>query len=228
MIVKGAVVGRGIATQPDGMARPYRLIVPTNDPASLDWMANERERWRRLTNDVAGKIASSKVEPGVWRRSQFAVEVLEAVESSVRLGACCSLICQGTDERILGVTSYSWLNTSEGALNLQCIEPSSLAGSPGRSQRRGVGTALTAAVARAFLITRHTVIYLHPLDNEAAHYWMNRGFTVCGRGGLMCIRGESAIKALRNTCENEGERGDQPDSLLCGMPAISSELAQRR
>jgi len=216
--VQGYVVARGIATRPDHLSVPYRVVSPFYTPQNADIISKERDRWAQTLERFRTLERSRQIDYFVMKRAEFGVSVMSTVAENVRNKVCCEIILQDYQGRILGVATYGFLDAQEGALNLEVIDPEHLAGTPGTMQLRGIGTALVAVVARAMLITNHTTIYLHPLDDTAGQFWQSRGFRVCGGGGLMCIRGREGILKLRQSCESIPDCPSDGDCLICGFP----------
>lgn len=221
-LLTGFVVGRGIASRADGSSIAYRIVVPDKSPQNLELINSESRRWQGLLQRFQDMACQGKLGLDVPRRAKFGTEVFSVLRQNLELRICCQLIVQSYDGQILGIATYQFMNDTEGGLNLLVIDPEHVAGSPGGGQLRGIGSALLAAVARAFLITKHTTMYIHPLDEQAAIFWRNRGFGTCGARGLMCVRSQDAIMRLRNICETMRDGVDGQDLLLCGLPRETS------
>ncbi len=217
-LLKGMVVGRGTATSATGTSVAYRLVMPDKSPENLQIIASEMERWQRTLKSFRTLLSQGKIPYEVVRRSEFGIDALRVLADNLRLRVCCQIVAQAYDGRILGLASYGFISGMEGNLLLQAIDPEHLAGSPGASQLRGIGSALVAAVARAFLITGRTRMNIHPLDEKAAIFWRNRGFEVCGGGGLMCVRTREGLLRLRNLCELLKDGPEGAENLICGLP----------
>ncbi len=217
-LLTGMVVGRGIATSAGGTSVAYRLVMPDKSPENLQIIASETARWQRTLDSFRTLASQGKIPHELVRRSEFGIDTLRVLADNLRLRVCCQIVAQAYDGRILGLASYGFISATEGALNLQAIDPEHLAGSPGTGQLRGIGSALVAAVARAFLITGRNRMNIHPLDEKAAVFWRNRGFEVCGGGGLMCVRTREGLLRLRNLCESLKDGPEGAENLICGLP----------
>lgn len=211
MKLSGTAVGSGVAHSPV----PFSIIEPDSSLSNIAQMAREVARWKTLANQYREMSTAGTLKPEVAKRAQFCEEVLFSVaETNVRLGACCALVAQRDDGRILGALTYGFLGGNEAAINLTAVDPEHLAGSPTGGQLRSIGTSLVAAASRRFLGRGIETVYLHPFDAEAARFWTARGFGPCGRGGLTCIRGKAAIEALKGHCEVSEDGG----AVICGTP----------
>lgn len=209
MKLTGTPAGSGVAHSPV----PFSIIEPDRSAGNIAVMATEVARWKALAAQYRTLANEGKLKPEVAKRAQFTEEVLFSVaETNVRLGACCALVAQRDDGRILGVLTYGFLGSNEAAINLTAVDPEHLAGSPAVGKLRSIGTSLVAAASVRFLQRGIETVYLHPFDHEAATFWTKRGFGPCGRGGLMCIRGKAAIEALKGHCEVSEDGG----AVICG------------
>lgn len=228
--ITGKFVGSGVAVTGGGQQVAYRLMVPDKTTANLSTIAMEAQRWRATHNRYQELVNKHELDASIARRAQFGEEVLAVIGQNVKLGVCCSLIAQASDGRILGASSYTWWAPAGGGLNLQVIDPAHLAGSPGKDQLRGIGTALVAAVAQQMLDHGVTTLYLHPLDQAAAVFWSHRGFVPCGVGGRMCIQGQEGIRRLISSCFRLPGCQDNGECLLCGTMKMTEafRLPQNR
>ena len=217
MMMTGQVLGSGLARPAAGPGVTYRLIRPEKSVANLATIAQEARRWGATAARFQLTARQHQLSPDLGRRAEFAEAVLATAGENLRIGACCLLLAQADDGRILGVATYGLLPRQEGAINLVAIDPEHLAGSPGTAQLRGIGTAIVAAVSRELLSQGVTIVYLHPLDEAAARFWRGRGFVACGAGRL-CIRGRAGVEGLRGSCELKPDCPDTGDCLVCGRP----------
>jgi hypothetical protein len=110
--------------------------------------------------------------------------------------------------------TYFLRGTRDLAIGLLAIEPASLAGTPGKCQLRGIGTAMVAAISRQALAHYTDTIVLHPLDSAAERFWRGRGFTGCSDG--LCVVGASKVEALINGCDVEPDCPDRGQCVVCG------------
>lgn len=213
----GSFVGSGIATTAAGAQVPYRLVIPAKTTENLATIGLETKRWRATMTHFQELASAGKLSADVARRARFAEEVLALVGSNIQAGIAHQLVAQAADGRILGTASYDHWPPSNGALNLEAIDPEHFVGSPGVSQLRGVGTAVVAGVAEDMLKHGVMTLYIHPLDDAARQFWMGRGFVVCGKGGLHCIQGRAGIEKLIQTCHTLPDCGGVGETcLLCG------------
>jgi hypothetical protein len=194
-------------------------VIPDKTVANLSHMATEGARWRKTLHEYEQLRDAGKLSTDVVRRARFGDEVLATTAEYVRLGVCCVLMVQTPPGQIIGIASFTPMGPKEAAINLQVIDPRYLPGSPGASQLRGIGTAMTAAISRQALQRGTETLYLHPLDQAAATFWTHRGFGPCGKGGLMCIRGKPGIERLINGCAVTPDAPDKGEVILCGLPS---------
>lgn len=216
-MLTGQVLGSGVARPAVGPGVTYRLIRPEKTVANLATIAQEARRWGATAARLLLTARQHQLSADVARRADFAEAVLATAGENLRVGACCLLVAQAEDGRILGVATYGLRPRQEGAINLVAIDPEHLAGSPGTQQLRGIGTAIVAAVSRDLLAQGVTTVYLHPLDDAAARFWRGRGFVACGAGRL-CVRGRPGVETLRGSCELKPDCPDLQDCLICGRP----------
>lgn len=228
--ITGKFLGSGVAVTVAGQQVAYRLVVPDKTASNLSIIATEAQRWQAIHKRYQEMVNQRQLNVSISQRAQFGEEVLAVVGQNLKLGVCCSLTAQALDGRILGTSSYTWWKSGDGGLNLQVIDPEHLAGSPGRDQLRGIGTALVAAVAQQMVDHGVTTLYLHPLDQAAAVFWAHRGFVPCGVGGRMCIRGQEGIRRLISSCFILPSCQDSGECLLCGTMKMTEafRLPQNR
>jgi len=227
-MITGVTIGIGTAQTAAGLPTPYQIVTPEKTVANLAQLAAEGKRWREAIAEFERLALTAKLDPQVAKRARFAEEVLATVGNNVLLGVCCQLLVQDYASRVLGVATYGhWdsfeqgQRTRSGAINLQAIDPRHLAGTPGTQQLRGIGTAMTAAISRQMLARGVSAVYLHPLDQAAYEFWSRRGFGICGRGGLLCIRGRTGIEALIDGCHLQPDGPDRGDVVVCGRPGAT-------
>lgn len=217
-MLTGKLLGSGFARSTVGGKAapivPYRLLIPDKGTANLQTLGAESARWKATAQRFRGLSQRGQLEQQVANRAQFTDEVLATVADNVRLGACCVLVAETGDGKIVGAMSYALIPPREGAINLLAIDPGELVGAPGSRGLRGIGTAMVAAVSRQFLAQGVETVYLHPFDSAAADFWGGRGFGVCGRGMLMCVRGKEGIGRLIDGCE---ALPDCETCLVCGL-----------
>jgi len=218
MPITGKILGTGVARAPVGAPVVYEIIAPTYSIANLGVLAMETTRWQSELTQFENLFRSGTLPIEIVKRAKFGTEVLATVAEFMRLEVCCVVIVQDDYGNLLAVATYASFN-KEGHLNHQVIEPRHLAGSPGTGQLRGIGTALTAAISRQILKGGGETVYLHPFDPVAARFWMNRGFGVCGKGGLMCIRGKQNIEKLIDGCILRPEDPSRGEILCVGQTA---------
>lgn len=225
MLITGQVIGRGQAARASGLAIPYQLVVPAKTLENLATIAAEAKRWYVTVQQFDQLSTQGHLPREVYKRAKFAEEVMAVVGDNLRIGVCCTVVCQALSGEIIGLAVYGWISAAEAALNLQVIEPKHLAGSPGLDQARGIGTALVAAISRQVLTRNGTSIYLHPLDSKAAEFWYHRGFRMCGAGGLMCVRGTPAVQQLLGSCTLTPDCPDQGQCVECGIATATARFA---
>ncbi len=218
MPITGKILGTGIARAPVGAPVVYEIIAPIYNLANLEVLAKETTRWQAEVTEFENLSRSGMLPVEVVKRAKFGTEVLATAAEFMRRGVCCVVIVQDDYGHLLAVATYASFG-KEGHLNHQVIEPRHLAGTPGTMQLRGIGTALTAAISRQMIKAGAETVYLHPFDPVAARFWMNRGFGVCGKGGLMCIRGKENIEKLIDGCILRPEDPSRGEILCVGRAA---------
>lgn len=223
MRLTGAVYGHGLAQQQGCPALPYEIIAPTNERSTTAQVASEVGRWIRTVDEYRALQASGLLTIDVLNRAEFGVDVVSTVLLNLNLGVCCQLVAADADGSILGAIIYQVVPPRDGSINLLVVDPLHLKGSPYAPQLRGVGTSLVAGAAGRMLAAGVTSIHLHPLDKEAERFWRARGFATCGLGGLLCLRGESAIRSLIGNCVQTPECASTDGCLLCGLPRAARE-----
>lgn len=213
MRIAGKPLATGIAKPANGVsAIVYEIVHPASTPENLAHLVSETARWKQQAESF------QSLDAELARRARFGIEVMQSAATVMQLGACCLALAQDDAGSILAVASYGMF-PPDGYLHLQVIEPRHLAGSPGSAQLRGLGTALTASISRQMLKGGVETVYLHPLDSAAASFWTGRGFGVCGRGGLMCIRGREGVEKLIGGCIARPDLPDRGELICCGPPS---------
>lgn len=226
-LLTGMVIGRGIATASNGTSVAYRIVIPDKSSQNLQTLREERDRWLGIYKRFRELASQGKLDPSVAKRAEFGTDVFNVLINNVQLGLDRYIVVQAYNGLIIGMSLYTFHDAKEGTLHLQVIDPEELPGSPGANQLRGIGSALVSAVARAFLITGHTTMYIHPLDKKAAQFWRSRGFVPCGTGNQLCVRSQQEIMRLRDICDFIPDEPSQGDSLLCGFPKEKSPVNSR-
>lgn len=214
MKLQGRLLATGIARRLAGFPVIYELIIPATTSSNLQILNVEASRWANtLTN-----FEVLRLDPSLIKRARFGGEVFETIKEWVKIGACCVLIAQADSGEIIGLATYG-IAHQVGYLHLQVIDPSHLAGSPGVSQLRGIGTAMVAAISSEMLKNAVTSVYLHPLDSAAERFWGSRGFTPCGGGGRMCVSTVAQIKSLVTVCIARPDDACRGDLICLGEPS---------
>jgi Acetyltransferase (GNAT) family len=217
-MMDGQTFARGLAYGDDCPPIPYSIVLPERTPANLALLDREIARWQGIAGRHGEYARKRQVTVDVARRAEFAVATLSTIRMNLEIGVCCELLAVDPDERVLGALTYILVPPAGGVIPLLAIDPSNLAGSPTTVQYRGVGTALVAAASRRFLAAGVDQVVLHPLDDEARRFWLARGFQVCGRGSILCVRGAAAIEAMIDGCLTLPESALAGDLILCGLP----------
>jgi hypothetical protein len=222
-MIPGRVMGSGTATSADrSRVVPFAIVKAERSVGTLMAMGIEARRWRQVADHFWKLAAEGKVNPQVARRAEFTEDVLGSVAEDLRRDGLGAMVVQARDGTILGAAQYGFMSPNEGMINMQAVAPENLPGSPGTEQLRGVGTALVAAVSRDLLERGAQSIWVKPLDQEAAVFWSRRGFSACGRGGLLCVRGRSAIEGLLGTCEVRPDSPADGEYIVCVPPGNMS------
>ena len=215
-MISGTILGQGVAGTQGRVTVPYWLIRPDKSPASLAIMALEARRWRTTSERYWEMAGAGKLDPNAARRAQFADEVMATAAEAVRQGRGGVLLAQAQDGRILGISQYL-VKDRTAYLLLQTTDPEHQPGSPGAGQLRGIGTALLSGVVQS-VAPQVDTLYLKPLDQQAAMFWSRRGFQPCEPGSL-CVRGQTALAALRVGCQVKPDCPEDGECLVCGLPA---------
>lgn len=224
MMLTGDILGQGVADSASGLQVSYTIIAPQKTTANLAVLGKASARWKATHERFKTMADARQIDRAVAERAEFADQVLAIAAENLRIGVCCSIFCQGYDGKILGTMVYMFIQDGrEGLINLLAVDPEHVAGSPGRGQLRGIGTAMVAVASRKFLERGVQQVNLHPLDSQAALFWTKRGFGACGAGGLMCVRGRQAIEGLIGQCR-VGERPDDGEIVICGTRAATEAM----
>ncbi len=218
MPITGKILGTGIARAPVGAPVVYDIIAPTYNLANLEVLAKETTRWQAEATEFENLSRSGILPIHIVTRAKFGTDVLATVAEFMRIGVCCVVFVQDDYGKLLAVGNYG-TKAKDGFIHQQVIEPKHLAGSPGTAQLRGIGTALTAVISRQMVKAGVETLFLHPYDNAAKTFWMNRGFQPCGLGGRMCITGPKNIEKLIDGCILRPEDPSRGEILCCGQPA---------
>ncbi len=196
----------------------------SNTPATIAEMRAGAAGWKTKAAEFWSLSYQGKLQPQVAKRADFTEEVMRSCAEAVERGEGWVVVIQARDGPILGCSQYNAAGDKQGFINLQAISPENLVGSPGRSQLRGIGTSLVAAISQDFLARNYNEIWVKPFDEQAAIFWARRGFGVCRAGGLLCVRGREKIVALRGTCVSKPDSPINGEYIVCG----DSEIAQKR
>jgi hypothetical protein len=220
-VLRGIAVGHGVAKNPCGGGAHFQIVKPYGTEASgnrqdTEWnlteIEREQDRWG-ADSDAIYK-ALQQIDRGVASRAYFATICLKQVHDNVDAGICCALVAQADDGHIVGIMTYFVTPGVGAAIELLAIEPSNLAGTPGRCQLRGIGTAMVAALSRQALAANAFNVNLHPLDSQARQFWKGRGFSECDVG--LCVNGRPQVDALINGCDTEPDCPDRGQCVVCG------------
>ena len=220
-MLTGTVVGSGVASSPDrAMVASYTMVVPAKTTANLAEMAKEGLRWREQVKSLYAQVPRPVAD-----RARFAEETLALATDNLRMGIPTTIVAQAQNDRILGVILFDTLmsgpRVGSGVLKLLAIEPVLLAGTPGKQQLRGIGTALTAATSRQFLAKGVSTVVISPLDEEAKRFWIGRGAELCGESTLLCVTGRDKVERLIGNCEITPCSPADGDCVLCGAPGAT-------
>lgn len=221
-MITGTILGRGVAGTQGRVTVDYTLVQPAKSPETLAAMAIENRRWRTTADRYWELVKTGKLDSNVARRAQFGDEVLATLGENVRQNQPGVIMAQASDGRLLGASQYL-IKDRSAYLNLQATDPEHIPGSPGLGQLRGIGTALLSGVVQQ-VRGKVDELYVKPLDPTAALFWSRRGFQVCGRAGLLCVRGPAAIAALKGGCERLPDCPDNGECLVCGLPADTEAM----
>jgi len=225
MMITGKIVGSGMAVSEDKVLHvSYIIIRAIKSPAALAEMRAGALRWKTKGQEFWSLVYQGKLQPQVAKRADFTEEVLRSCADALERGEGLVIVIQSKEGVILGCSQYNKTTEKQGFINLQAVSPDNLAGSPGKSQLRGTGTALVAAISQDFLARNFNEIWVKPFDEQAAIFWARRGFGVCGPGGLLCVRGRDKIMALRGTCVSVPDSPINGEYIVCG----DGEIAQKR
>jgi hypothetical protein len=153
----------------------------------------------------------------IAQRALFTSEVLffAALQLAGAIASGVMIAVHGAD--IVGVTLYS-IEGDEATLTWVAVAPQFLAGvpTPAGDQVRGIGTAMICAVSEQFERAGATSVRLTPLDEEAARFWVGRGFTPCDGGVELCVRGREQIAEMAAACVASPDDGAAGDLCICG------------
>ena len=219
-MITGTVLGKGFAAQDNCDPLPYKLVTPDGSLANRDILARALAKWTATTVDFLASWPA--VKPDLIERARFGSDVLSIVRTNLELGVESNLLAVDADDDVLGAMVYSIVPPRgtdvglTGSINVVAIDPRFMPNSPFKPQLRGIGTAMVAAAAQRMIRAGVQTVYLHALDSSAEAFWRGKGFADCGGGGLLCIRGQAAIKELVDVCMLRPDDGGE-DCLLCGV-----------
>ena len=224
-MITGRIVGSGMAVSEDKILHvSYIIIKASKSPAAVAEMRAQAARWKTKANEFWALVSQNKLHVQVAKRAEFTEEVLRSCADALDRGEGWIMVIQAKDSTVLGASQYNATTEKQGFINLQAISPDNLAGSPGKMQLRGIGTALLAAISQDLLSRGFNEVWVKPFDEQAAVFWARRGFGVCRAGGLLCVRGKEKIAALLGTCVRVPESPMNGEYIICG----DSEIAQKR
>lgn len=216
-MIAGKLVGHGAAQSEDRLLRvPYVIIRAENTPAALAEMESQARGWKAKADEFWAMASRGELSPQVAKRAEFCEEVLRSCAQALRQGEGWVIVMQARDGRVLGASQYNRTTQMDGMINLQAVAPENLVGTPGKGQLRGIGTSLVAAICQDFLGKGIESVWVKPFDEQAAVFWSQRGFGVCGAGGLLCVRGRANVVGLRSQCQIRPDSSVNGEYIVCG------------
>lgn len=196
-----------------GVVHHVSVIDPDHTPANRAELLRTEKEW--------GQQAIALSHQGQYdaaRRAKAAADWLflaAAAMTQPRDREHLALIAQETSGVIRGLCLFR-LDRQNWELDLFSVDPPDQRGNPNPDPIRGIGPVLLGEVARYMEETLCATVYLEPLDDEALHYWISRGFTPApGRPGHYAMPCGS-LRALADRC---GHAPGDPEDMLCNRRA---------